>query len=587
MSFATESTTPLTKDDFMEMPLEQRYAIYMGIGAAAMIDVTQVSDEELRLLGYGIYRDHELKESIGEDDFNDGFYQIRKSVSEQDQAASWEIAQAQHIEDEGLQIPVTAAALVAAFYGGAAGLGAASTIGTTTSAAAGAGAGVGTAQGMVASATWPVIMLGSKITGLAPTAFIAGIAKTGSAVVGVTGTVGLHLSIFDAIVNTEENEQARADVIAERDNYQDVAGGVDEGYSQAEMDARARYMGHQPAGMKTSTPEAGPGGTYGDPAWQVEGPPSEVQVASGPAYERPAGQGQVAPPPGDNYQPTGQDLVGTAPPIGGNIVDPNADNPYVGAEWGIREGYQSHVRKTLGKTELDVWVDPVYRDSDYEALVAGLTESTIDYFQDLMLRAGYMSDTQMTGLMDKKTIDTLGLILYESNANGQSWRNWSTAQAEVGDVLRAEEEEDEKEARLKAIGPFQRKTYLEPDYAALSLTAKDAVERQLGRKINDWEMQLMTGEQEDDYKAQFDATEQVRLSDYNSQVQAVEDDLETGDSFGGGSVEGVDPAARFQTAFEDRFENEIDRKARTVGAEERSSTLMAGLNNAMSAIGGR
>jgi len=177
--------------------------------------------------------------------------------------------------------------------------------------------------------------------------------------------------------------------------------------------------------------------------------------------------------------------------------------------------------------------------------------------------------------------------MFEANVNGKTWRNWSLDVAEAGDELAASESADEKQRRLDAIGPFQRRVYLEPDYATLATTAKNAMERELGRKINDWEMTMLVDEQRGDYREDFDASESARLMSYQQQVRAVADDLETGDVYGGGTVSDVDPGARFQQTFEQRFAKEIGRKEKTVEAEQRASTLMQGLNNAMSAIGGR
>ena len=577
MAFATESLVQLTPDDFLELPVEQRYALYMGIAAAAMVDLSKVSDEELHLLGYGIFQDVEAKEAVGENEWNDGFYIVRKHIAETDQAASWELSQGDYIIDEPFGIPLTAVGLVAAFYGGSAALGAAGTIGTGTSAAAGAGAGVSTAQGIVASAATPAMMLASKITGVLPTGVMATIAKVGSGVIGVTGTVGVTASIWDHIVNTDENEAARADTTAQRDAYADIMAGVDEGYTQQEMDARERYMGNAPGSM----------GIDGAP---LEGMTSGAAGAPDPtslSFDRPAGNGQVAPPPD---VPGGQmeydTYLQTGPPIGPGVVDPNADNPYIG---NLQEGYLAHIQETVKGSgqKLDLYASPQYRDSDFQYATETLTERTIEWFQDKMVRAGYMKEDQNTGLMDTKTIDTLERVMYEANTNGKTWRNWSLDVAEAGDELAANEDASAKEARLKAIGPFQRKTYLEPDYATLATTAKNAMERELGRQINDWEMQFLVDQQEDDYRGDFDASESARLNDYQAQVRAVEDDLETGDTYGGGTVQDVDPGARFQQTFEAKFSKEIARKKKTVNAEERASTMMQGLNNAMSAIGGR
>jgi hypothetical protein len=390
------------------------------------------------------------------------------------------------------------------------------------------------------------------------------------------------------MVNTDETELGRLDTVAERDAYGQIIEGVDDGYTQEEIDARNQYMGVAPSGTdedENLTPQE-----------KRLAYDKQRGIAPSPTYDRPAGEGQTELPPegGAIEQPTGYSdtYQPTAMPTAGGI-DPNLDNPYVG---GIREGYQAQRNRPVygmgspegdGDYSSEYWVAPRYRDIDFELLQATLTERQIDIFQDRMIRAGYMREDGKTGVMDTPTIDTLKRVLYESNVNGYEWQGWSARMATEGDKVSAEEDADEKTARLKALGPFQRNVYLEPDYAALSLTAKDAMEQQLGRQINDWEMQFLVDEQEDDYREQFDVGEAARLSNYQGQVRAIEDDLTAGDTVGGGTMQDVDPGARFQQAFESKFEKELNRREKTIDAEERTGTLMQGLNNAMGAIGGR
>jgi len=589
MAFATESTTTLTLKDFKTEPVEVRFGVYMGIAAAALTDVSKVDDQSLRLLSYGYFRDTEVREAVGDDSFYAGFQPIFDSVKEQgDEQAIWELMQGDRVEDEGMQIPATAVALVAAFYGGAALAGAVGSVGTPIGAAAGAGSGVSAAQGIVASAATPAMLLASKITGVLPTGVIAAVAKWGSGIGAAVGVPGLGFSIWNEIANTDEAEKGRADTIAQRDAYGDMVAGVDEGYTQEEMDARERYMGNEPAQIDGTVRGMAGKAAGAAPRAGVVAPEPGSTTSESASYERPAGQYKVGPPTNVPGYTTvaGQDLVGTPAPIGPQVVDPNADNPYIGA---LREGYQAHVRETIKGTgqEVDYYTTPQYRQSDFEYVQSTLTERTIDWFQDKMVHAGYMKEDQATGLMDAKTIDTMERVMYEANVNGKSWRNWSIDAAEAGDELQALEDASAKQARLDAIGPFQRRVYLEPDYATLATNAKNAMERELGRQINDWEMAMLVDEQQSDYREDYEAQVQADRYSYDDQVRAIEDDLGVGDVTGGQTVQGVDPGARFQQTFESQFEKELNRRSKTVDAEERTSTLMQGLNNAMSAMGGR
>ncbi len=197
-----------------------------------------------------------------------------------------------------------------------------------------------------------------------------------------------------------------------------------------------------------------------------------------------------------------------------------------------------------------------------------------------------MSEGQMTGLMDRSTVAQIQVLLTESNDNNTSWTSWTQRIALEGLRLQKLEDEKQKEARLKALGPFVRRTYLEPDLATLREASENAIEQRLGRKINDWEMQLLVADQQDDYEEKHGVQVGLDRQAHDLQVRAIEEDLDYTDEIGGGTVENIDVAARFQQRFDKQFGKELQRRENVADTSRNVGNLMTGISRGMRTMGG-
>ena len=237
-------------------------------------------------------------------------------------------------------------------------------------------------------------------------------------------------------------------------------------------------------------------------------------------------------------------------------------------------------------------VEGRYFETDVRDVLDYLNPDTVIRIQEQMIRAGLVEGSiggrQFSmGSRDEHTERALRYVMSQANNDGHTWMVSLAKLAIQGDEDKEKADADSKQSALDALGPFRRNAYLAPDYATLANRAKKAMEDELGRPINDWELELLTDDMQGNYRKEHNASESVRRINYDADVRAIEQDLTAGDVVGGGTVQDVDPIARFQETFDTQFENEIGRRDKTVEAGTRSDRLMQGLNNAMGAIGGR
>jgi len=600
--FFTEASEELADNDFLSLPVEHRLAIYQGIAIAVAIDPYSVSRDQLHLLSYGYHRDTEVIAAVGQDEWEAGFVPVWDSIIESDdQDIMWNMMQGDAIEDESLQVPLMAAALVAAFYGGAGALGATGVIGGGATGSAGAGAGIGSAQGVVASAAQPAVAFAARLTGLIPTAVIGKIALWGSGTVLAAGTVLGAASMWDNAANLEENEIARLDAINEAAETRSEIDRVDANKAVAET---AQRYGDWADSGGSSAPGGVPAGTkamvngqvidvfdenghYTDEAWaELEagrsltggGDPEVQQAQSTNLPQGTIGEGLDNPP-----------YAGDAPP----------DDPLLGITEQFRSYTGQYGQRSPKHDPDDPWggerhAGPNdasgqpgnYRNSDWEKLIKTIPEWKVDWVQRMLVDAGRINQTDTTGLMDRTTVAHIGILLEEANQNNTSWTSWTQRIALEGLRLQKEEDEAAKQARLDALGPFVRKAYFEPDAALLREISETAIEQQLGRKVNDWEMQLMVAEQNADYQEAHRIDNDYAYQQHQLQVRAIEEDLGYEDTIGGGTVQTVDVGARFQQQFDKRFKKELSRREDVSDVSARVGDMMSSVTTGMRTMGG-
>jgi hypothetical protein len=596
----------LTLDEFLDYPAEARLELYKGIAFTVAIDVRSVSDGSLKLLSYGMFRDTEAF-AMAEAEGTEKLLQwpdVSQAVLDQGDDKALRLLGDEDLgRAEGLQVPVTAAAIVLSVYGGTMALGAGGVgtggVGGAAGAAMGAGnvaRAVATATGPAAAAGKPALLIAARLLGMLPSALIKRILIGGSAAVGVVGTPLLFVSIRDNVQNYDENEIARLDVIAEaqqplatweeRPAWEGRASGTQEGIYA---------LGEGPEGL--------PNPFTGFQATQAQTDRSEVEDVPEDATT------STTTPSGDPFT-TG---VGADLPSFENYENETEEDPFVRVDkdylrlkistampgvpdidWLIERGMLDPVRDAelirRARQDMDPFeseVGPRYKESDIQGIAARLTGPKIYEIQQEMIRAGLIDPEDTTlvgpfimGKWDRLTERAFEHTLGQANVDGETWQVSLTHMARAGDRRAAAEEEDRIQDELDRLGPYIAPVRVNADYATLATDVEEAIRRKLGRKPNDWEMELLTDQMQASYRARNNQEAASARGIYDAQVRAIE----TGEDQAAGSVIDVDPAARFEQTFNDRFESELARRDKTIDAERRTDTLMAGLENAMGAI---
>lgn len=207
----------------------------------------------------------------------------------------------------------------------------------------------------------------------------------------------------------------------------------------------------------------------------------------------------------------------------------------------------------------------VYHAGDEFDILRGLTTENRVRLQQQMVALGLASDV-VYGEIDggeggkSGTLGAMRELLAMANRQGEPW------EATLGRIA--------TEGEQHAANAFEPEPYLAPDYATLSQRVKSTFREALGRDPDDYEIQQLASE-----LSGFDALAHEREQELTG--MATEQRAQPGRQ-GGGSVQGVDPLARFQELFEERYSGELDfveDKEAAVGqrdAVQAGSNLLAG-----------
>lgn len=193
-----------------------------------------------------------------------------------------------------------------------------------------------------------------------------------------------------------------------------------------------------------------------------------------------------------------------------------------------------------------------YKAGDEFSELDNLSTEYLARVQDRMAGLG-MLDGYVRGRKDPNTVKAFQDLLFMSNAEGTSWT------VQLSDL------EDQKEAMghdwawgdrsgQGGRSPFVAPTYMAPDYATIAQDVKSIMRQTLQRDPDESEMALLTAELSGWDREAFDAEVAARRADYEADAAAA-DDGATGQ--GGGTVQSIDPVARFREEFEKRFSGEI------------------------------
>lgn len=242
-------------------------------------------------------------------------------------------------------------------------------------------------------------------------------------------------------------------------------------------------------------------------------------------------------------------------------------------------------------------VTPNYRSSDIDKIIGRLTPGGLEEVQQQMVDARLIDPDAFSsgqpfypGVAGYQTVEALEYALMLANRSGGNWSSTLEQMADLGRQRTAEEEAEaaaaEREAARVTIPPYVPETYIEPDMASLRVMATDAVETELGRKINNWELELLADQMKADHQANFDQHEAAARAEYTAGKEMYSGGqlYEPSYAEAGAPVEAVDFEARMVERFDEMFGKEVDRKKRTEYVADQTQRLFQGFDNAASAI---
>ncbi len=222
-------------------------------------------------------------------------------------------------------------------------------------------------------------------------------------------------------------------------------------------------------------------------------------------------------------------------------------------------------------------VEPRYFDGD-QYTPAGLDPGVIARLQLRLVNTGFLEEGEYwAGFWDGQTADAYAAVLGHANQSGATID-------ETIERLIATLPDSIKEARARAdqAKTFQAPPFIGPDLATIAQRVKSKLRSELGREPSDVDMAELTKFMSSIYVEDFDA----QVAAQRSAFDASQESLETGEPVTPRSVTDVDPVARFNEFFEQRFRPEIDRLGALGGIQINRSNVFASLRTMGNLIGG-
>ena len=202
--------------------------------------------------------------------------------------------------------------------------------------------------------------------------------------------------------------------------------------------------------------------------------------------------------------------------------------------------------------------------------------------KDSLVQAGYLDPDQMTGgaTWAFPEMSAMALLADEANGIGDPW------QIQLDRVKNNPSEAAKRRAKGRAGAdrrPFVAPAFLKPDMATLSQSVKQSVRQRLGREPTSLEMGELIETLGVDFRAEFGAQVAALRSEFDATTRAIETD----EPQAAGTVQSVNPAARFAEHFDERFAGEIDVRKRGAALNQREAIGAATMSMVDGLIGSR
>ena len=250
------------------------------------------------------------------------------------------------------------------------------------------------------------------------------------------------------------------------------------------------------------------------------------------------------------------------------------------------EEWYEPARSTITHRGSDIWNEkdvgvlgqpnqvfvPQY-DNDYARRTMGnMSAGQIAALELSLWQAGYISNEP--GSPQNRSTDLIrgfDYLITEADAGRNDWEDQLEADMVEYQKFLADEEAERLANETEPIRPgFVVPAYRKPDYATLAQHVKATVRDQLQRQPTESELSMLSGYLEQQYRNAWQSNEvDVGRDDWTRRGRAAE----TGQEQGAPTIGNVDPVARFDEQFEERYEGELAHRQRVDQSEERTTNL--------------
>jgi hypothetical protein len=179
---------------------------------------------------------------------------------------------------------------------------------------------------------------------------------------------------------------------------------------------------------------------------------------------------------------------------------------------------------------------PYTQGMDLDVL-RGMNTEELGRLQDALVASGLVREV-IPGRIDDNTLGGLRTLMAIGNRQAVSWQDVLDGIVRAGGLAGGQDRE------------FEPPPSLVPDYATIAQEVKDTVRKRLGRDPDAFEMQELTAQLTGFHALENEAAQELaRIQFEQETTPGVQD---------GGTVQRVDPGARFRELFESKFRNELD-----------------------------
>lgn len=215
---------------------------------------------------------------------------------------------------------------------------------------------------------------------------------------------------------------------------------------------------------------------------------------------------------------------------------------------------------------------PQYSTEDPMDLLNKMSSAELASLELQFIQAGIVDEDDFLGGQRGPLIADFGTLIQQADHNRISWQDQLTRS--IDDYSKWKEDHPEKKPLTWAqANPWIAPVEVKKDYATLAQGTKATMRQMLGRQPTSSEMKLLTAQLGADYHDEWQReVYDTSKMGWEAASRAHEADATSAAT---GSVQGIDPEARFAERFEDRYENEIDHRQR-VDASTRKTTNLFG-----------